>query len=123
MAEKNDVIVVGAGLGGVVCGALLARSGLKVLVLDKNNRVGGKQMGISVKGFKGEMWPTYGIPVELGPFVDAFRQLGIESKLNIMLKTQALMYRRPQGEWVTMGKCSGETGKGPHREHVQLVAA
>ncbi len=113
MAEKHDVIVVGAGLGGVVCGALLARSGLKVLVLDKNNRVGGKQMGISVKGFKGEMWPTYGIPVELGPFVDAFRQLGIESKLNIMLKTQALMYRRPQGEWVTMVNVAGKQEKDP----------
>jgi phytoene dehydrogenase-like protein len=113
MAEKHDVIVVGAGLGGVVCGALLARSGLKVLVLDKNNRVGGKQMGISVKGFKGEMWPTYGIPVELGPFVDAFRQLGIESKLNIMLKTQALMYRRPEGEWVTMVNIAGKQEKDP----------
>lgn len=113
MAEKLDVIIVGAGLGGVVCGALLARSGLKVLVLDKNNRVGGKQMGISVKGFKGEMWPTYGIPVELGPFVDAFRQLGIESKLNIMLKTQALMYRRPEGEWVTMVNVAGKQEKDP----------
>jgi len=113
MAEKHDVIVVGAGLGGVVCGALLARSGLRVLVLDKNNRVGGKQMGISVKGFKGEMWPTYGIPVELGPFVDAFRQLGIESKLNIMLKTQALMYRRPDGEWVTMVNIAGKQEKDP----------
>ncbi|GAG18207.1 unnamed protein product, partial [marine sediment metagenome] len=113
MADRHDVIVVGAGLGGVVCGALLAKSGLKVLVLDKNNRVGGKQMGISVKGFKGEMWPTYGIPVELGPFVDAFRQLGIESKLNIMLKTQALMYRRQGGEWVTMVNVAGKQEKDP----------
>ncbi|MCK4362161.1 MAG: NAD(P)/FAD-dependent oxidoreductase [Dehalococcoidia bacterium] len=113
MADRHDVIVVGAGLGGVVCGALLAKSGLKVLVLDKNNRVGGKQMGISVRGFKGEMWPTYGIPVELGPFVDAFRQLGIESKLNIMLKTQALMYRRPGGEWVTMVNVAGKQEKDP----------
>jgi prolycopene isomerase len=101
MADKYDVIVVGAGLGGVVCGALLAKSGLKVIVLDKNDRVGGKQMGISVKGFKGEMWPTYGIPMEVGPFVDAFLELGIESKLDLIPGTTALMYRRPGGEWAT----------------------
>jgi phytoene dehydrogenase-like protein len=101
MADKYDVIIVGAGLGGVVCGALLARSGLKVIVLDKNERPGGKQIGISVKGFSGEMWPTYGIPTKVGPFVEAFSKLGIESKLDIMQGSVALMYRRRGGEWVT----------------------
>jgi phytoene dehydrogenase-like protein len=101
MANNYDVIIIGAGLGGVTCGALLAKWGLKPLVLDKNNRVGGKQMGLSVKGFKGEMWPTYGIPKEIGPFLEAFQELGIESKLDIVPGTTALMYRRPGGEWVT----------------------
>ena len=101
MANNYDVIIIGAGLGGVTCGALLAKWGLKSLVLDKNRRVGGKQMGLSVKGFRGEMWPTYGIPKETGPFVEAFQELGIESKLDIMPGTTALMYRRPGGEWVT----------------------
>ena len=59
MAKKEyDVIVIGAGLGGAVCGALLAKWGLRVMILDKNIRPGGKQMGISAKGFKSEMWPT-----------------------------------------------------------------
>lgn len=101
MANNYDVIIIGAGLGGVTCGALLAKWGLKPLVLDKNNRAGGKQMGLSVKGFRGEMWPTYGIPKEIGPFVEAFQELGIESKLDIIPGTTALMYRRPGGEWVT----------------------
>jgi phytoene dehydrogenase-like protein len=113
VVDRYDVIVVGAGFGGVVCGALLAKSGLKVLVLDKNNLVGGKQMGISTKGFRGEMWPTYGIPTEAGPFVDAFKQLGIESKLNLIPKTQALMYRRPSGEWITTVNVAGKQEKDP----------
>lgn len=42
MNNKYDVIVVGAGPGGATCGALLAKRGVRVLLLDKNERVGGK---------------------------------------------------------------------------------
>jgi phytoene dehydrogenase-like protein len=108
MAKREyDVIMVGAGLGGLVCGALLAKQGLKVIVLDKNNRPGGKQMGISVRGFKGEMWPTYGIPKEVGPFVEAFDQLGIASKHELIPKSTALMYRQAKGKWATMVSPAG----------------
>ncbi len=110
MASQYDVIVVGAGLGGITCAALLAKWGLKTLVLEKNNRLGGKQVGISVKGFKGEMWPTFGIPIEVGPFLDAFRQLGIESRLDLIPGSTALMYRRPDGEWVTTVNKAGPQG-------------
>jgi len=109
MAKREyDVIIVGAGLGGLVCGALLAKWGLGVLVLDKNNRPGGKQMGISIKGFKGEMWPTYGIPKETGPFVDAFNQLGIVSKLELIPKSTAQMYRQAKAKWATMVTPAGK---------------
>jgi phytoene dehydrogenase-like protein len=109
MARREyDAIIVGAGLGGLVCGALLAKWGLKVAVLDKNSRPGGKQMGISVRGFKGEMWPTYGIPKESGPFVDAFNQLGIGSKLELISGSTALMYRQAKSEWATMVNPAGK---------------
>jgi len=101
MKDRYDVIVVGAGLGGAVCGALLAKQGLKTLILDKNTRPGGKQMGVSKNGFKFEMWPTYGIPPEGGPFVEAFGELGIASKLDVIPGLMALMYRRPNGKWAT----------------------
>jgi phytoene dehydrogenase-like protein len=101
MADKYDAIVIGSGLGGSVCAALLAKTGLKTLLLDKNNQPGGKSMGISVKGFRGELWPTFGIPIEGGPFVEAFRQLGIESKLDVVLGSVAMMYRRKGEEWTT----------------------
>jgi phytoene dehydrogenase-like protein len=41
MAERYDAIVVGAGHNGLVCSALLAKAGKRVLVLEANEQVGG----------------------------------------------------------------------------------
>ncbi len=38
---KYDVIVIGAGLGGLTAGAKLAREGMKVLVIEQHSRPGG----------------------------------------------------------------------------------
>jgi len=38
---RYDVVVIGAGLGGLTTGAILARAGRKVLVVERNNSVGG----------------------------------------------------------------------------------
>lgn len=40
-AGPYDAIVIGAGLGGLGCGAAFARQGFKVLVLEKHNKPGG----------------------------------------------------------------------------------
>lgn len=38
---RYDVVVIGAGLGGLTAGAILARAGRKVLIIERNNSVGG----------------------------------------------------------------------------------
>lgn len=38
---EYDVVVIGAGLGGLTAAAILARAGRKVLVIERNNSVGG----------------------------------------------------------------------------------
>jgi phytoene dehydrogenase-like protein len=38
---RYDVVVIGAGLGGLTAGAILARGGRKVLVIERSNSVGG----------------------------------------------------------------------------------
>ena len=40
--RDNDVLVIGAGMAGVIAGAELSRAGARVLVLDKNRSVGGR---------------------------------------------------------------------------------
>jgi len=39
MADTYDAIVIGSGLGGSVCAALLAKQGMKILMLEKNKLV------------------------------------------------------------------------------------
>lgn len=39
--EKYDVVIIGSGLGGLECGAILSREGFSVLVLEKNKQIGG----------------------------------------------------------------------------------
>ena len=41
MRESFDIIVIGSGLGGLVCATILAKEGYKVLVLEKNKQYGG----------------------------------------------------------------------------------
>jgi all-trans-retinol 13,14-reductase len=39
--EKYDVLIIGAGLGGLLCGNILGKEGYRVCVLEKNPRIGG----------------------------------------------------------------------------------
>jgi len=52
---KYDVIVIGAGLGGLTAGAKLARSGKKVLLLEQHDRPGGYATTFKRKGFTMEV--------------------------------------------------------------------
>ena len=48
-----DAIVVGAGHNGLVCAGLLAKAGLKVLVLEAQDRIGGMaRMSEIAPGFR-----------------------------------------------------------------------
>src|SRR2546423_4060770 len=41
MMENYDVLIIGSGMGGLVCADILSREGLKVCVLEKNKQIGG----------------------------------------------------------------------------------
>ncbi len=46
-----DVIIIGAGMGGLTAGALLAKDGLKTLVIEKHSIPGGYATSFKRKGF------------------------------------------------------------------------
>lgn len=51
MDTKWDVIVIGAGLGGLAAAGLLAKDGRKVLVLEQSEQTGGYAQGLRRNGF------------------------------------------------------------------------
>jgi len=51
MSNKYDVIIIGAGIGGLTCDTKLAKEGLKVLIIEKHDKVGGCVTACRKKGF------------------------------------------------------------------------
>jgi phytoene desaturase len=47
----TDVIIIGAGMAGLTCGCLLANEGLRVLMIEKNQKVGGCCTSFQRDGF------------------------------------------------------------------------
>ena len=41
MERKYDILIVGSGLGGLVCAYILSKKGFKVAVLEKHSQIGG----------------------------------------------------------------------------------
>jgi len=46
--KRYDAVVIGAGVGGLSTGTILAKEGMMVLILEQNDRVGGR--ALSIKG-------------------------------------------------------------------------
>ncbi|MHA1333997.1 MAG: phytoene desaturase family protein, partial [Candidatus Odinarchaeia archaeon] len=49
--NEYDIIIVGSGIGGLTCGALLSKRGYKVLVLEQHFKVGGYCSSFERKNF------------------------------------------------------------------------
>ncbi|MEP6747828.1 MAG: NAD(P)/FAD-dependent oxidoreductase [Bacteroidota bacterium] len=39
--DQYDIIIIGSGMGGLICGDVLSREGYKICVLEKNKQIGG----------------------------------------------------------------------------------
>jgi prolycopene isomerase len=97
MDNRYDAIVVGAGPGGATVAALLANSGKRVLLIDKNASAGGKMLTVRRGGHTYEMFPLNLIPYSPSLFeklaetvgkTDKIRNVAseVEDKVNILYK-------------------------------------
>jgi phytoene desaturase len=58
MAEKYPIIIIGGGIGGLTTAILLAKKGYKVVIYEKNQRIGGKMAEIYTNGFRWGIGPS-----------------------------------------------------------------
>ncbi len=59
MSATKEVIIIGAGPGGLASAILLASAGVKVKVLERLPTVGGRTSSIEADGFKFDLGPTF----------------------------------------------------------------
>ena len=105
---RFDVVVIGAGLGGLTAGAILAREGRKVLVIERGNSVGGAASSYKVGDLfiEASLHKTSGPEDRRDPKHRALTRAGVLDKV----------------EWVPTGSLFEVRG-GPLREPFSLPTA
>ncbi|HET9053921.1 MAG TPA: NAD(P)-binding protein, partial [Cyclobacteriaceae bacterium] len=84
MDTTYDVVIIGSGLGGLVCGTILAKEGYKVCILERNKQIGGTLQTFVRKRVIFDSGVHYVGGLEEGQnLYQFFKYLGIMDKLKI----------------------------------------
>ena len=83
--NQYDAIVIGAGPGGTTIASLLANAGKRVLLVDKNDRAGGRMSTFTKDGFSYELFPLNGVPSTNSLFEELSRTLGKQNAVKPIL--------------------------------------
>ena len=75
MLETTDVVVIGSGIGGLSCAALLARYGLAVTVCESHAIPGGAAHGFERQGFHFDSGPSLYSGLSSSPSPNPLRQV------------------------------------------------
>lgn len=86
MARNDyDVVIIGSGVGGLTSGALLAKEGMKVLVLEQSHRIGGCCSNYNVDGFQPDVGAVFVIGHEMYYKLFELLDLRLEDYLDFRL--------------------------------------
>ena len=100
MAMKYDVVILGAGPNGLICGDYLAKAGLKVVILENRNEIGGGLAGdeVTIPGFLHNTHAIYMMMTEYAPIYQDFK---LEEQYNIKHIYPPLQFAMPLAD----GRC------------------
>ena len=106
-----DVIVIGAGLGGLSAGALLAKQGRSVLVLEQSERIGGCCSTFERDGYRFDVGAS--IVEIIQPIERVFEKLGtsFQDEVDLITCDPIMSFIYPDGSRVTYPRSVEETGK------------
>ena len=100
MAMKYDVVILGAGPNGLICGDYLAKAGLKVVILENRNEIGGGLAGdeVTLPGFLHNTHAVYMMMTEYAPI---YQDLKLEEQYDIKHVYPPLQFAMPLSD----GRC------------------
>ncbi len=85
MKGVYDVIIIGAGIGGLVCGCYLAKAGMKVLIVEQHSKPGGYCTSFKRKGFTFDAAADcFGAYRENGTMRRILQELGVDREIKII---------------------------------------
>ena len=105
-----DVIIIGAGMAGLTCGCLLAQKGLKVLMIEKNQKVGGCCTSFERDGFSFDLSvQSLGECQEGGRIWRILKQLNLLDQIHFIPLEPAREYVFPDRKVVQSSKLGTHT--------------
>jgi phytoene dehydrogenase-like protein len=84
--ERYDAIVIGSGPGGSSCATLLQKRGMKTLLIEKNNLLGGKMVSVQKDGYAYDLFPHGQVPMRQPAFEGVFEELGVSDEFQPALQ-------------------------------------
>ena len=93
--DSYDAVIIGAGGGGVSAAAALARGGLKVLVIEQHDKVGGYMSAFERGDYRFEV----SLHAMDGMGIEAFDDLGIDKKVKLYTSEYAYISAFPDANY------------------------
>lgn len=119
-----DAIIIGAGIGGLVCGCYLAKTGMKTLIVEKNAKPGGYCTSFTRQGFHFDACVhSLGSLREEGNLRKILRDLDLENRLVIFRANPQDIIHTPEGEikfWNNKQKTINELRKRFPKEVINI---
>jgi len=95
-----DVVVIGTGMGGATAGALIAREGFRVLLLEKNPRVGGACSFYNRQGAHVDTGAHMFSRGSRGPIGEVLSRLGAAGRVRFLRRAPMMRIRGPTFDFV-----------------------
>jgi phytoene dehydrogenase-like protein len=95
LSNEFDVIIAGAGIGGLTCGAFLAQRGMRVAVCERHFQIGGYAQNFKRKGFTFDSCVHSVSMTDDGFICGLLRRLGIREDLVITPNTCSMNIMSP----------------------------
>jgi phytoene dehydrogenase-like protein len=99
MGPKGDypTVVIGAGLGGLICGAYLAKQGIPVTVVEKHSIPGGYATSFDRAGGKFTFEVSlHGTSINTNAPARILNEIGILDKINLVQLPEVYRYKTPK---------------------------